>query len=66
MSVYLRGVEDAFDLHEIGDVPGVLGERAQRKSIIPHKRWHPHEKTKRQNLDLKWWMKHSDPKKALM
>lgn len=36
-SVYLRSVKDAFDLHQIGDVPGVLGVRGLRKSIVSHK-----------------------------
>lgn len=44
--VYLGSVEDAFDLHEVGDVPGVLGERAERKSVVSHKRWRPHRETK--------------------
>jgi len=38
VSVYLWSVKDAFDLLQAGDVPGVLGERAQRKSVIPPKR----------------------------
>lgn len=35
--IYLQGVEDALDLREVGNVPSVLGERAQRKSVISHK-----------------------------
>lgn len=34
----LWGVEDAFHLHQVGDVPGVLGEGAMVQIIIPHKR----------------------------
>lgn len=33
---YLRRVEDTFDLHQIGDVPRVLGEGAQRESVVSH------------------------------
>lgn len=31
-------VKDLFDVHEVGDVPRVLGEGAQRKSIMSDKR----------------------------
>lgn len=34
----LWSVKDAFDLHGIGNVPGVLGERAKGEAIIPYKR----------------------------
>lgn len=37
--IYLWRVKDVFDLHEVGDVPGVLWDGAERKPIIPHKRW---------------------------
>ena len=48
--VYLWSVEDAFDLHGVGDVPGVLGERTERKSIVSHKRWRPHRETKNERV----------------
>lgn len=44
---YLWSVKYAFDLHDISDVPGVLGERAQGKSIFPYKRWRPTETTRK-------------------
>lgn len=34
---YLWYVKDLFDVHEVGDVPRVLGEGAQRKSIMSDK-----------------------------
>lgn len=37
--IYLWGVKDVFDLHEVGDVPGVPGDGAERKPVIPHKGW---------------------------
>lgn len=46
MCIYLRGVEDVLDLHEVGDVPGVLSERAQRKTIISHKHWSRQKETR--------------------
>lgn len=47
MCVYLWGVEDVLDLREVGDVPGVLGERAQRKAVISHKHWSQEKETKK-------------------
>lgn len=34
---YLRCVKYLFDLQDVGDVPGVLGEGTQRQGIFPDK-----------------------------
>lgn len=47
MCVYLRGVEDALDLREVGDVPGVLGERAHGKAVSSHKHWSQQKETEK-------------------
>lgn len=36
-NIYLWGVKDVFDLHKVGDVPGVLKDGGERKTVIPHK-----------------------------
>lgn len=47
MCVYLWGVEDALDLREVGDVPGIFGERAHWKAVISHKHWSQEKDTKK-------------------